>query len=143
MVKVASIKNIIKNSGLQFACRSKKTSVTSNTQVLLGDTIGELNFLYSLADVAFVGGSLVDHGGQNLLEPSAQSLPLLSGPSLRNFLDISDQLKLNEGLTIVNNSKELSDAFIKYIADDQEIKRAGNKAFEVFRFLNLLQTSTA
>ena len=119
----------------------KKTSVTSNTQVLLGDTIGELNFLYSLADVAFVGGSLIDHGGQNLLEPSAQSLPLLSGPSLRNFLDISDQLKLNEGLTIVNNSKELSDAFIKYIADDQEIKRAaneqelmraGNNAFEVF-----------
>ena len=99
---------------------------------MLGDTIGELNFLYSLADVAFVGGSLIDHGGQNLLEPSAQSLPLLSGPSLRNFLDISDQLKLNEGLTIVNNSKELSDAFIKYIADDQEIKRAGNKAFEVF-----------
>ena len=130
--RFGKVKNIIKNSGLQFACRSKKTSVTSNTQVLLGDTIGELNFLYSLADVAFVGGSLIDHGGQNLLEPSAQSLPLLSGPSLRNFLDISDQLKLNEGLTIVNNSKELSDAFIKYIADDQEIKRAGNKAFEVF-----------
>ena len=126
------VKNIVKNSGLQFASRSKKTSVTSNTQVLLGDTIGELNFLYSLADVAFVGGSLIDHGGQNLLEPSAQSLPLLSGPSLRNFLDIAEQLKQNEGLKIVNNSRELSLRFIEYIADDQEMERAGNNAFEVF-----------
>ena len=126
------VKKIVKNSGLQFALRSKKTSVTSNTQVLLGDTIGELNFLYSLADVAFVGGSLIDHGGQNLLEPSAQSLPLLSGPNLRNFLDISEQLKQNEGLKIVNNSKELSDCFIKYIEDHREMERAGNNAFEVF-----------
>ena len=126
------VKNIVKNSGLQFASRSKKTSVTSNTQVLLGDTIGELNFLYSLADVAFVGGSLIDHGGQNLLEPSAQGLPLLSGPSLRNFLDISEQLKQNEGLKIVNNSRELSVRFIEYISDEQEIERAGNNAFEVF-----------
>ena len=126
------VKNIIKNSGLQFACRSKKTSVTSNTQVLLGDTIGELNFLYSLADVAFVGGSLIDHGGQNLLEPSAQSLPLLSGPSLRNFLDISEQLKQNEALKIVNNSRELSASFIEYISNERELQRVGNNAFEVF-----------
>ena len=126
------VKKIIKNSGLQFATRSKKTNVTAATQVLLGDTIGELNFLYSLADVAFVGGSLIDHGGQNLLEPSAQSLPLISGPSLRNFSDISEQLKQNGSLKIVKNSRELSDRFIEYIADDKEMDRAGNNAFEVF-----------
>ncbi len=127
------VKNIVKNSGLQFASRSRKTSVTSNTQVLLGDTIGELNFLYSLADVAFIGGSLIDHGGQNLLEPAAQSLALLSGPSLRNFSDISEQLKQNEGLKIVNDSRELSDRFIEYIADEKAREMAGNKAFEVFK----------
>ena len=126
------VKTIVINSGLQFASRSKKTSVTGKTQVLLGDTIGELNFLYSLADVAFVGGSLIDHGGQNLLEPSAQSLPLLSGPSLRNFLDISEQLKQNEALKIVNNSKELSDSFIEYISNERELRRAGNNSFKVF-----------
>ena len=76
---------------------------------------------------------MIDHGGQNLLEPSAQSLPLLSGPSLRNFLDISEQLKQNDGLKIVNNSRELSDRFIEYIADDQEMERVGNNAFEVFK----------
>ena len=80
-----------------------------------------------------MGGSLIDHGGQNLLEPAAQSLALLSGPSLRNFSDISEQLKQNEGLKIVNDSRELSDRFIEYIADDLEMERAGNNAFEVFK----------
>ena len=111
------VKKLIKTCGLTLASRSKKDEVKRSTQVLLGDTIGELNFLYSLSDVAFVGGSLIDHGGQNLLEPAAQSLALLSGPSLRNFSDISEQLKQNEGLKIVNDSRELSDRFIEYIED--------------------------
>ena len=79
-----------------------------------------------------MGGSLIDHGGQNLLEPAAQSLALLSGPSLRNFSDISEQLKQNEGLKIVNDSRELSDRFIEYIADDKARESAGNNALEVF-----------
>ncbi len=95
------VKKIIQASGLTLVSRSKKEDVKKNTQVLLGDTIGELNFLYSLSDVAFVGGSLIDHGGQNLLEPAAQGLALISGPSLRNFSDISDQLIKKEGLTVV------------------------------------------
>ena len=127
------VKNLIKTSGLVLASRSKKDEVKRSTQVLLGDTIGELNFLYSLSDVAFVGGSLIDHGGQNLLEPAAQGLALLSGPSLRNFSDISEQLKQNEGLKIVNDSRELSDRFIEYIADYKARERAGNNALEVFR----------
>ena len=126
------VKKLINNSGLTLASRSKKDEVKRSTQVLLGDTIGELNFLYSLSDVAFVGGSLIDHGGQNLLEPAAQSLALLSGPSLRNFSDISEQLKQNEGLKIVNDSRELSDRFIEYTVDDKARERAGNNALEVF-----------
>ena len=126
------VKKLIKTSGLTLASRSKKDEVKRSTQVLLGDTIGELNFLYSLSDVAFVGGSLIDHGGQNLLEPAAQGLALLSGPSLRNFSDISEQLKQNEGLKIVNDSRELSDRFIEYIADDKARESAGNNALEVF-----------
>ena len=106
---------MIRNSGLILASRSKKTEISEKTQVLLGDTIGELNFLYSLADVAFVGGSLIDHGGQNLLEPSAQSLALLSGPSLRNFHDISMQLLDNKALLIINNAEGLSKEFIELL----------------------------
>ena len=126
------VKSMIRNSGLILASRSKKTEISEKTQVLLGDTIGELNFLYSLADVAFVGGSLIDHGGQNLLEPSAQSLALLSGPSLRNFTDISDELIEKNCLQIVNNSDELSENFISLIDDRDKLKNSGCSAFEVF-----------
>ena len=126
------VKLIIRNSGLNLASRSKKTEISEKTQVLLGDTIGELNFLYSLADVAFVGGSLINHGGQNLLEPSAQSLALLSGPSLRNFHDISIQLLDNKALLIVNNAEELSKQFIELIENRDLLKEVGNSAFKVF-----------
>lgn len=130
--RFSKVKQIIKNSGLAFATRSKKSEVTDNIQVLLGDTIGELNFLYSLADVAFVGGSLIDHGGQNLLEPSAQSLALLSGPSLRNFSDISDQLIRKKALKIVYNADEISEQFLGLIDNSVILQSKGKAALEVF-----------
>ena len=130
--RFSKVKQIIKNSGLAFATRSKKSEVTDNIQVLLGDTIGELNFLYSLADVAFVGGSLIDHGGQNLLEPSAQSLALLSGPSLRNFSDISDQLIRKKALKIVHSADEISEQFLGLIDNSVILQSKGKAALEVF-----------
>lgn len=126
------VKKIIQASGLALVSRSKKEDVKKNTQVLLGDTIGELNFLYSLSDVAFVGGSLIDHGGQNLLEPAAQGLALISGPSLRNFSDISDQLIKKEGLTVIRNAAELSEKFIELVENPDVLKKSGEAAFEVF-----------
>ena len=104
--------NLIKDEGFIVAQRSKREDVTKDTQVLLGDTMGELDFLYSVADVAFVGGSLVDHGGQNLLEPAAIGLPITSGPSLRNFQEVATELENAGGLTIVNSSNELIKTFI-------------------------------
>jgi len=126
------VKKIIQASGLALVSRSKKEDVKKNTQVLLGDTIGELNFLYSLSDVAFVGGSLIDHGGQNLLEPAAQGLALISGPSLRNFSDISDQLIKKEGLTVIRSAEELSEKFIELVETPDVLKKSGEAAFEVF-----------
>ena len=126
------VKKIIQASGLTLVSRSKKEDVKKNTQVLLGDTIGELNFLYSLSDVAFVGGSLIDHGGQNLLEPAAQGLALISGPSLRNFSDISDQLIKKEGLTVIRNAAELSEKFIELVENPDVLKKSGEAALEVF-----------
>lgn len=126
------VKKIIQASGLALVSRSKKEDVKKNTQVLLGDTIGELNFLYSLSDVAFVGGSLIDHGGQNLLEPAAQGLAIISGPSLRNFSDISDQLIKKEALTVIRSAEELSEKFIELVENADVLKKSGEAAFEVF-----------
>ena len=84
---------LCQREGFRTQRRSTGELVTADTQVLLGDTMGELLFLYALADVAFVGGSLVPNGGHNLLEPAALGKPVLSGPHLFNFLEIAAQLR--------------------------------------------------
>lgn len=127
------VKEILKDSQLNFVTRSKKEDVTDTTQVLLGDTIGELNFLYSLSDIAFVGGSLIDHGGQNLLEPSAQSLCLISGPSLRNFSDISKELISKDALEVVNNAQELGNKLLYLIENADIAQKRGIRAYNVFK----------
>ena len=126
------VKGILQESKIPFVSRSMREDVSKDTKILLGDTIGELNFLYSLADVAFIGGSLIDHGGQNLLEPSAQSLALLSGPSLRNFSDISEQLIQNNALGVVHDAEELCNRYLFLIEDESTCNAIGAKAYEVF-----------
>ena len=126
------VKELLKESKLDFVTRSNKSDVTKTTKVLLGDTIGELNFLYSLSNVAFVGGSLIDHGGQNLLEPAAQGLAILSGPNLRNFSDISKQLISNNALDIISNSLELSERFLFLIQNKEIALERGQSAYKVF-----------
>ncbi len=122
----------IQNRDLSVARRSKKDDVTPETKVLLGDTMGELNFLYSVSDVAFVGGSLVDHGGQNLLEPASLGLPLSSGKSLRNFQEIADELQEDKALFLIEQQKELSDFFIEMISKPRKRARIGKASAKVF-----------
>ena len=122
----------IKNRDLSVARRSNKDEVTPETQVLLGDTMGELNFLYSVSDVAFVGGSLVDHGGQNLLEPASLGLPLSSGKSLRNFQEIADELQESKALFLIEEQRELSDFFIDMISKPKKSARIGKASAKVF-----------
>ena len=88
--------------------RSTGANVDAQTSVLLGDTMGELLFLYALADSAFVGGSLVPNGGHNLLEPAALAKPVLSGPHLFNFLDIAAQLREAGALAEVDDAEGLA-----------------------------------
>ena len=122
----------IQNRELSVARRSNKDDVTPKTQVLLGDTMGELNFLYSVSDVAFVGGSLVDHGGQNLLEPASLGLPLSSGKSLRNFQEIADELQESKALFLIEEQRELSDFFIDMISKPKKSARIGKASAKVF-----------
>ncbi|MGG5287652.1 lipid IV(A) 3-deoxy-D-manno-octulosonic acid transferase [Pseudomonas shirazensis] len=111
----------------QFATvrRSSAELVTERTQVLLGDTMGELLFLYALADIAFVGGSLVPTGGHNPLEPAALALPVISGPHVFNFLDISAMLKDAGALQSVDDSQALAAAVQRLVELPQDARRMG------------------
>ena len=90
--------------------RSAGEPVGAGHQVLVGDSMGELLFLYALADLAFVGGSLVTNGGHNLLEPAALGKPVLSGPHLFNFLEIAALLREAQALREVADAGQLAAA---------------------------------
>ena len=94
--------------GFNTRRRSTDEALLASDQVLLGDTMGELLFLYALADIAFVGGSLVPNGGHNLLEPAALGKPVLSGPHLFNFLEIAAQLRTAGALSEVADAHGLA-----------------------------------
>ncbi|QBR29959.1 MULTISPECIES: lipid IV(A) 3-deoxy-D-manno-octulosonic acid transferase [Pseudomonas] len=103
-----SVFELCQREGFATVRRSTGANVEADTSVLLGDTMGELLFLYALADSAFVGGSLVTNGGHNLLEPAALAKPVLSGPHLFNFLDIAAQLREAGALAEVDDAEGLA-----------------------------------
>lgn len=119
----------------QFATvrRSTGLPVLAQTHVLLGDTMGELLFLYALADMAFVGGSLVPTGGHNPLEPAALALPVLMGPHVFNFLEISAMLREAGGLQQVDDAQGLAGAVQRLVELPQDARRMGEAGRAVMR----------
>ena len=83
--------SLCQQTGFETIRRSLQQECTADTDVLLIDTMGELLLFYGVADVAFVGGSLVPHGGHNILEPAALGRAVLLGPYHFNFTEISRQ----------------------------------------------------
>ncbi|MBN7118565.1 lipid IV(A) 3-deoxy-D-manno-octulosonic acid transferase [Ectopseudomonas oleovorans] len=113
--------------------RSTAEAVQASDQVLLGDTMGELLFLYALADIAFVGGSLVANGGHNLLEPAALGKPVLSGPHLFNFLEIAAQLREAGALNEVENAGQLADKVVALLNEPSEMQRMSQAGLSVLK----------
>jgi len=100
---------------------------------LVVDTIGELERIYGLADLVFVGGSLVPHGGQNMLEPAAQGCPVLYGPHVDNFVQEAALLEEAGGARRVADQVDLARAVHELIADPaarQSMAEAGVRAVE-------------
>lgn len=122
---------LCQSEGFDTVRRSAATPVSAQTQVLLGDTMGELLFLYALADSAFVGGSLVANGGHNLLEPAALSKPVLSGPHLFNFLEIAALLRDAGALEEVDDAHALAVAVRRLFELPQDARHMGQAGLSV------------
>jgi 3-deoxy-D-manno-octulosonic-acid transferase len=96
-------------------------------EVVLLDTMGELATIYALADLVFIGGSLVPTGGHNILEPALFSKPVVFGPHMSNFREISEYF-LKEGAAIqVSNSQELGEKFVDLFVNADHRQRLGEK----------------
>jgi 3-deoxy-D-manno-octulosonic-acid transferase len=110
-------------AGFVTGLRSKPDKVSSETQVLVLDSLGELLGFFEVSDYAFVGGSLVPVGGHNVLEPIAVGVPVLSGQHVFNFATICRDLKEVDAILLVKNAEELVNAVIQLHEDNTTKQR--------------------
>ncbi len=103
------IQKMFEGKGLKVARRSKGEEISDNIQVYLADTIGEMGLLYQLAPLVFVGGSLIDFGGQNMLEPMYWSRVVFVGPYTQNFRAFMASGKKCHALIEIQNKDELAE----------------------------------
>jgi 3-deoxy-D-manno-octulosonic-acid transferase len=128
--RFATVARLARKAGYRLARRSEQSgALDPAVEVLLGDTMGELQLLYLAADVAFIGGSLVrGPGGHNLLEAAAAGLPVVFGPHMFNFEEAS-RLALESGAGVqVRDSAELTEAVGGYLEQPERRAAAGEAA---------------
>lgn len=126
-----SVEMLIQEQNLSVLTRSSGSWVQANTAVLLGDTVGELLAFYQTADIAFVGGSLVEVGGHNLLEPAALGVPIITGPYLHNYVEISHLLLKAGGMVKISTVEELAATIIQWFNFPAQRFHAGKCAQNV------------
>lgn len=119
------------SNGLSTERKSNSANPAAHTQVFIGDTMGELMLMFGCADMVFVGGSLVNKGGHNMLEPAAWGLPIVTGDSDYNFLAISEKLQTSGALVKANNATALAQHIDQWLQSDVQRKTAGEKARSV------------
>jgi 3-deoxy-D-manno-octulosonic-acid transferase len=130
--RFAEVEMLLSTHGVSFDKRSAlRDPAAFNQDVLVLDTLGELERFYTIADIAFVGGSLVDVGGHNVLEPARLGKPTLFGPFMGNFRAIAEDLKRSGGGIEVRNGDELTASIAELLRDPAKRKLAGDKAYEV------------
>jgi 3-deoxy-D-manno-octulosonic-acid transferase len=116
-----AIGQMLDRLGLQSTRRSAGELPQRNSDIYIADTIGELDMFYTLAPVAFVGGSLVDRGGQNPIEAVRQGAAVITGPHWQNFSDAYDALIAQRAAVVVRSAPELANAAGRLFADRGEL----------------------
>ena len=122
---------LCRQRGYSTVMRSDHAVCTAETHVYVADTMGELPLLYAASDVAFVGGSLVEHGGHNLLEPAALGIPVITGPHVFNFIEICELLVSAGAAVQVADSDELLQTVSRWLGDANERHRVGQLGRQV------------
>jgi 3-deoxy-D-manno-octulosonic-acid transferase len=120
---------LAKAEGLRVVRRSDLVfDAEPRTDVVILDTIGELAHLFQLATVVFVGGSLVDHGGHNILEPAVHGKPIVFGPYMQNFGEIAAAFLREQAAVQVDDAGALVATVVRLMGDPVERARLGAAA---------------
>ena len=125
--RFAKVTALCRKSGYNVWLRSEQKPYDASPDIFIGDSMGELMLFYAASDVAFVGGSLVAHGGHNLLEPAALGIPVITGPHTFNFADISRMLLQADAARQVGTAAELAAVVITFLQNDALRRATGEK----------------
>lgn len=128
-----SVAELVQQKQMHLLRRTDMKLLEASHHVFLGDSMGEMMSYYNLAKIAFVGGSLVNTGCQNVLEPAALGIPVLVGPSQYNFAAICQQLELAGGLRTVANETVLADTLLELLSNPEMAKNMGQRGAELVR----------
>ena len=126
--RAREVAEILEGRGLSVARRSLDEPITPETDVYLLDTLGELSLLYSLARIAFVGGSLRPHGGHNPIEPAQLGCAILHGPDMHNFSEVVADLEASGGDERVPDTAALVQAVDRLLSDPASCEERGRRA---------------
>ncbi len=127
--RAADVELLCRQEGFKTARRSElPIDAEPRVDVVVLDTIGELATIYQLATVAFVGGSLVDTGGHNILEPAVFGKPIVFGPHMSNFAEIAQTFLSNIAGVQIRGDRELADVLVALMADPIRRARLGAAA---------------
>lgn len=124
----AQIQKQLRQLNVRYAVRSKQQIIEDDCQIYLADTLGELNRLMRDADFVYIGGSMIKHGGQNILEAARLGKASLCGPHMYNFKDEVDLLNQADGCIQVKNSHELKQMLIQLLTEADTCERIGQNA---------------
>ncbi len=137
--RVSEIESLISRCGLrpvrlsevEMCCNDKGRCDYTAEEVFILDSIGRLGTLYSLATVVFLGGSLVPRGGHNVIEPAVYAKPVVTGPYIHNFRDMSELFERNGALRVVRNADELTSVLRELLSDEIQRISIGERAKKV------------
>ena len=125
------VHKLITDNKLNVKRRSENKPCGDDTEILLGDSMGELMSYYSICDIAFIGGSLTRDGGQNMLEAAAVSKPVLFGPHVFNFEYISQLLLDHDGAVQVSDANQLMQKIAELLLDEEKRVAIGKNAKKI------------
>ncbi|MBI4343338.1 MAG: 3-deoxy-D-manno-octulosonic acid transferase [Candidatus Omnitrophica bacterium] len=128
--RLDEVEALVRQQGFSSA-RLSQPAGAPPWQVGLVDAFGQLPQYYALASVAFVGGSLIPHGGQNPLEPASQGKPVLFGPSMHNFADITRQLLAHRAARQLRGAEELAPALLELLERPADARAMGERALQL------------
>ena len=121
--RLDEVRRLIEKQGLSYGCYSLPADRPDEIKILLVDKFGVLNELYVVSDIAFVGGTLADIGGQNILEPVWVGVPVLFGPSIYNVKDSSEYIIKGGYGEMVRDSEELYRKLRLFLSGEKDYKR--------------------